>query len=252
MEITRAQWNKYINNLGKCSETAKELVKKYIETHDVDSEEGRDALIRYCYSLATKYGEAATELACRMYDFISEMEGAGVDPAEPAEVSDYDEVAKAVNGTLKSLLRAELVAGAISRIVKLAGQDTTLRNAIRDHAYYAWIPVGDTCPYCLQIAAEGWNLASRRILSGGHADHIHGNCNCAFSIKHNKDTDYDFYDPEEYAEVFEDAEGNTSGEKFNAVRRMMYQRDRDTILAQKRAVYAETVAAEEDLEGLDD
>lgn len=246
MEITRDKWNHYIDNLAKCSDKAKDEVKKYIEANDVNSEEGRSALIRYCYFIARKYGEAASELACRMYDFISEMEGAGVDSAEPAEVSDYQEVAKAVNGTLKGILVAELVSGAISRIVKLAGQDTTLKNAIRDRALYAWIPVGDTCPYCLAIAAEGWNSASESILSGGHAEHIHGNCNCAFSIKHKKSTDYRFYDPEEYEEIFENADGSTPDEKFNSVRRMRYQRDRDTILAQKREEYAERKAIEEE------
>lgn len=237
--MTREEWLRYIDGLGRCNETAKELAKKYIETHEVDSPEGRQALIRYCYSLVNKYGEAAAELACMMYDAVAEAEGYLLDPAEPADMPEYAEVAKAVNGTMKNLLRAEIAAAAISRLVKLCGQDTTLNNAIRDGALFAWIPVGDTCPYCLQIAAEGWQKASEDALEYGHAKHIHGNCNCAFQIKHDPKTKYDFYNPDFYQEIFDSAEGSTADERFNAVRRMIYDREKDTIRAQKRAAYAE-------------
>lgn len=89
-----------------------------------------------------------------MYDAITELEGSTVPPAEPAETATYSETAKAVNGTLKYVLVAEMVGTAVGRLVKMAGQDTTLKNAIRDRAYFAWIPSGDTCVYCLMIAAE--------------------------------------------------------------------------------------------------
>lgn len=237
MEITREEWLNYINGLEMISASVKELTLKYIETHDVKTDEGRQALIDFCYGLSSKYGEAAAEFACQMYDAISALEGAEVEPAEPAETATYSEVAKAVNGTLKALMYAEVVSGAVSRLVKLAGQDTTLQNAIRDKAYYAWIPLGDTCPFCLSIAAEGWKKATAKALSGGHAEHIHGNCNCAYSIKHEKDTDYRFYKPEAYAEIFEEAEGGTEEEKLNSVRRIAYQRNKDRINAQKRSNY---------------
>lgn len=240
MTISKEVWKNYIDGLEKVSQVAKDLAMKYIETHEVDSEEGRQALIDYCFGLATKYGEAAAAFACQMYDAVSELEGAGVEPAEPAETADIETTAKAVNGTMKNLLRVEITAAAIARLVKLAGQDTTLNNAIRDRAYIAWIPMGDTCPFCLGIAAEGWQRASAKALSGGHAKHIHGNCNCAYSIKHDKETDYAAYDPAEYQEIFEEADGSSEEEKLNSVRRMIYQKNKDRINAQKRDAYERT------------
>ena len=237
MEITKDEWTNYINGLEIISTKVKELTQKYIETHEVDSDEGRRALIDFCYGISTKYGEAAAEFACEMYDAISALEGAEVGFAEPAEPATYQDVAKAVNGTMKNLLRAEITAAAVSRLVKLAGQDTTLQNAIRDGAFYAWIPVGDTCPFCLSIAAEGWQRASQRALKGGHAEHIHGNCNCAYSIKHEESTKYNFYKPEAYEKIFDKAEGDTEEEKLNSVRRMAYQKNKDRINAQKRSNY---------------
>ena len=237
MRITKEEWTNYINGLELVSQKAKELTQRYIENHDVDTDEGRRALIDFCYGISIKYGEAAAEFACQMYDAISALEGAGVEPAEPASTATYQDVAKAVNGTIKNLLRAEIVAGAISRLVKLAGQDTTINNAIRDGALFAWIPVGDTCPYCLGIAAEGWKRATNKALKGGHAEHIHSNCNCAYSIKHESDTEYDFYRPEAYQALFEHADGDTPEEKLNSVRRMAYQVNKDRINAQKRSNY---------------
>ena len=240
MEINEDVWRNYIEGLDKVDKKVKTEVLKYLTSHDVDSPEGREAFIDFCYGLVTKYGEAATEFACQMYDAISELEEADVDFAEPAETATYSDVAKAVNGTMKNVLRAEIVAAAMGRLVKLAGQDTTLQNAIRDRAYFAWIPLGDTCPFCLGIAAEGWKIASERALSGGHAEHIHGNCNCSYSIKHKESTKYPFYDPGKYQLIFENAEGDTEEEKLNSVRRIAYNKNKEKINAQKRSAYERT------------
>jgi hypothetical protein len=155
MKVPKKVWQRYTDGLAKVSDQAKALIAKYIETHDIDAEGGRDELIQYAYGISTKYGEAAAAYACQMYDAITELEGSTVPPAEPAETATYSETAKAVNGTLKYALAAEMVGTAVGRLVKMAGQDTTLKNAIRDKAYFAWIPSGDTCVYCLMIAAEG-------------------------------------------------------------------------------------------------
>ena len=174
MQIPKKVWKRYSDGLAKVSDQAKALIIKYIETHDIEGEEGRDALIRYAYGISTKYGEAAAAYACQMYDIITELEKSPAPPAEPAETATYSEVAKAVNGTMKYALVGQMVGTAVGRLVKMAGQDTTLKNAIRDRAYFAWIPEGDTCVFCLMIAAEGWKRATAAALSGGHAEHIHG------------------------------------------------------------------------------
>ena len=202
--------------------------------------------IEYAYALATKYGEAAAEYACQMYDATSELEGLTLPPAEPAPTASYGEVAKAVNGTLKYVLVAEMVGTAVGRLVKMAGQDTTLKNAIRDRAYFAWIPEGDTCVFCLMIAAEGWKRASASALSGGHAEHIHGNCNCSYAIRHDSDTQYASYKPEEYQSIMDEAEGRTEADKLNYLRRQNYAENKDEINEQKRMTYRARVLAEED------
>ena len=118
-----------------------------------------------------------------------------------------------MNGTLKYALAAEMVGTAVGRLVKMAGQDTTLKNAIRDKAYFAWIPSGDTCVYCLMIAAEGWQRASASALDGGHAEHIHNNCNCEYSVRFDS-SGVDGYDPSEYKRTYDDASTEGAGEKY--------------------------------------
>lgn len=237
MTISKKVWKRYIDGLDKVSGKAKELMEEYLRTHPIETEEDRDALIEYAYGISAKYGEAAAEFACQMYDAETAYEGVTAEPAEPAEPAEYGEVAKAVNGTLKYAMYTEVVSAAVSRLVKRAGQDTTLQNAVRDKAYFAWIPSGDTCSFCLSIAAEGWKRATAAALAGGHAEHIHGNCNCAYATKHDKDTEYSSYDPEEYQELFADAEGDTEEERVNSVRRMIYQENKDRINEQKRSNY---------------
>jgi hypothetical protein len=236
MNISTEVWKKYIKGLSEVSDQAKNLVLRYLDSHHIDNFEDRQAFIDYCFGISTKYGEAAAEFACQMYDTEAEYEGVTLPYAEPAPTAEMSEVAKAVNATLGIML-AEVTASAISRLVKRAGQDTTLQNAIRDKAYYAWIPTGDTCPFCLSIAAEGWKKATQKALAGGHAEHIHGNCNCAYAIKHIEETDYAAYNPDEYKEIMSAAEGNTKEEKLNSIRRMAYKENKERINAQKRSVY---------------
>ena len=237
MVISKKIWKNYVDGLAKVSDKAKKLIEDYLNTHPIETEDDRDALIEYAYAVSTKYGEAAAEFACQMYDAETAYEGVDAEPAEPAEPASYGDVAKAVNGTLKYVLYTEVTAAAVSRLVKRTGQDTTLNNAIRDKAYFAWIPSGDTCSFCLSIAAEGWQRATAMALAGGHAEHIHGNCDCAYATKHDKNTEYSSYDPSEYQEMFADAEGDTEEEKVNSVRRMIYQENKDRINEQKRDAY---------------
>lgn len=244
MTISKRIWERYIKGLSQVSDKAKQLMLDYLRNHPIETEDDRAALIDYAYGVSTKYGEAAAEFACQMYDAETAYEGATAEPAEPAEPATYGDVAKAVNGTLKYVLYTEVVSSAVSRLVKRTGQDTTLKNAIRDKAYFAWIPSGDTCVFCLRIAAEGWKRATAAALAGGHADHIHGNCDCAYATKHEKETDYSSYEPETYREMFSDAEGDTEEEKLNSVRRMVYQENKDRINEQKRSAYERTQALE--------
>lgn len=237
MDISKRIWKNYIDGLSKVSDTAKQLILKYLDTHPIDTFEDREAFINYCYAVSTKYGEAAAEFACQMYDAEAAYEGVLLDPAEPSEPASLEEIAKVVNGTLKYALFAEVTASAIGRQVKLIGQDTTLKNAIRDKAFYAWIPMGDTCPFCLSIAAEGWQRATAKALASGHAEHIHGNCDCSYATKHSEETKYSAYDPSKYEKMYDNAEGSTEEEKLNSMRRKAYATNKERINEQKRSAY---------------
>lgn len=189
--------------------------------------------IRYAYALSDRYGEAAAAAACEMYDAIATASNVNIPIAEPAPTPDYKEVARAVNGTVKNSSESQ-IPKTVGRLVKRTGADTTLKNALRDGAQFAWIPAGDTCAFCLAIASRGWQYMSKNALKNGHAEHIHANCDCAYAIRFDSNTQYASYDPEKYREIYDNAEGKTSKEKINSIRKMMYQENKDRINAQKR------------------
>lgn len=228
MQITAKTWNEYITRLSRLNQKAGQLMRQYIDTHGTGD---ADALITYAAALVTKYGEGSAELACQMYDALAEAANAGVPAAEPAEPADYGEVARMVNAT-KSQNPANLPNG-VSRLVKRAGADTTLKNAVRDGAEWAWVPHGDTCPFCITLASNGWQKASSKVLKGGHAEHIHANCDCEFAIRFDHKTTVAGYDPGKYL-----AQYNAAGGDINKMRRVNYAANKERINAQKRAAYA--------------
>ena len=201
---------------------------EYVAAHG--TEDG-PALIAYANALVTKYGEGSAELACQMYDALAEASKANVPAAEPAATAEYGEVARMVNAT-KRQNPANLPNG-VRRLVKRAGADTTLHNAIRDGAEWAWVPHGDTCPFCMMLASNGWQKASAKLLKGGHASHIHANCDCEFAVRFDGSTSVAGYDPEKYLRQY-----RAAGSDVNAMRRIDYAAHRERINAQKRAAYA--------------
>ncbi len=184
------------------------------------------ALLDYAYALATHYGEAIGALACQMYEETAAAQNVTVAAAEAAATPDYGEVAKAVNGAKKQSVK--LISSAVGRLVKQVGADTTLKNAQRDGAQFAWIPHGDTCAFCLTLASRGWQYMSKNALKNGHAEHIHANCDCEYSVRFDGSSTVEGYDPDKYLEMYNNAEGSTPNEKINSMRR--------TIAAQKKAI----------------
>ena len=237
--IPEAAWDEYVAALAKIDRVATERMQKYIDSHEIDSEEAIQRMVAVADGISTYYGEAAAELAAEMYDLFNEGE-----PAEPAETSPYWYIDMAVRGAMKMAPYAILVAGAVGRTVKLAGQDTTLKNAIRDGAEVAWIPHGDTCPFCIMLAGEGWKKAYPSMLKDGHAKHVHSNCDCAYAIRRTESTQYAGYDPDKYRKMYESADGVTEKQKLNAMRRAYYEQNKERINEQKRAAYARSKALE--------
>jgi len=227
MEITEKTWVEYVTRLSHLNERAGTEMAAYIARNGTADTQ---ALIEYAYALVQKYGEGSAELACQMYDAVAEASGAGVPPAEPAVPASYSETAQMVNGTKQS---PPLLQGGVSRLVKQAGADTTLKNAIRDGAEWAWVPHGDTCPFCITLAGNGWQPASKKALKGDHAQHIHAHCDCEYAIRFDSNTNVAGYDPDKYLKQYYAAGGD-----INAMRRAQYARNQDAINAQKRAAYA--------------
>ena len=159
-----------------------------------------------------------------------EVQNAQVAAAVPAETPDYGTVAKMVKATITS--PSAMIQG-VSRLVKQAGADTTLQNARRDRAQFAWIPHGDTCAFCLMLASNGWRNQSQNAMKNGHVSHIHSNCDCTYAVRFDSRTTVAGYDPDRYLEQYRAANGD-----LNAMRRADYQANKDIINAQKRRAYA--------------
>lgn len=241
MQISTKDWLNYINKLSSLNNTAGSLMRDYVAKHGFSDTK---AIIDYAYALVTKYGEGSAALSAEMYDSVAEMSGKILPAAEVAETASYGEIAKAVNGTLKTSKNPESFANIANRYTKRAGADTTLRNAKRDGAEFAWIPMGETCAFCLTLASRGWQHMSKSAMKGGHAEHIHAHCDCAYSIRFDSKSGVKGYDPDKYLAMYNNAEGDTPQEKINSMRRMQYEDPavRNKIRAQKREAYAEKKA----------
>lgn len=248
MKISKKAWNSYRDKLSAINQKAATAMQKYIEANGLDD---LDKIIAYAYTLVSRYGEAASELACEMYDAIAIAQNANVKAAEPAEPADYGTTAAAVTATSKI---NDGVPSVVGRMVKQVSADTTLQNARRDGAYFAWVPSGDACVFCEMLASRGWVRASKKTIRGDHADHIHNNCKCAFAISFDENTEVEGYNPKFYNDkLYAETGGDLDGQDLlqstwngrradysdvNSVRRSRYADNKDEINAQKRAAYA--------------
>ena len=219
--MSAAEWYKYRNMLKKINMAAVEEFQKILNREA--NYQGflltlpRSRIIEVADALVMKYGTASAEAACQLHDAVAEVAGVRVPAAEPAELPTIHEIAKVVNGAAKKG-SDDIVSQAVGRMVKQVGQDTTLKNAARDGAEWAWVPAGETCAYCIALASEGWQTASKAAQMGAHADHIHPNCDCAYCIRFSKYGGVGGYDPGKYKRMYYNG-GNTAKERLNNLRR---------------------------------
>lgn len=238
MNIPVKVWIRYRDSLAKVSKKAYDEMTKFLDA--IGGYGGHEQeVIEFAYALATKYGEATAALACEMYDAVAKASGVSVPFAEPAATATYTETAIAVRGTVRN--QNNTIPATVSRLVKQAGADTTLQNAQRDRAQFAWIPSGGTCAFCITLASRGWQTQSKKALRNGHAEHIHANCDCQYAISFTDGSEYKFYDPKKYEDMYynadlefwntadgkppkgdEHAELNTPKNRINAMRRELY------------------------------
>lgn len=228
MEISLKDWIYFRDRLRRLSDKATEEMMKWVRTNGGYANIPRNDIVAYAYALATKYGEASASLAADMYDTVALLSKASVPEAIVAETAQIGDVGKAINGALKYSEDLEYVSSVVGRLVKQVSQDTTLQNALRDGAEFAWIPAGETCAFCLTLASRGWQSASKNAIKNGHAEHIHANCDCCYAIRFNESTNVAGYHPEEYLKMYQSADGRTPTERINAMRREAYAKDKET------------------------
>lgn len=242
MTVSNKAWQQYIKTLSAIDQTAARKFEVYVRGLDLGKYANRKKAIDYAVRLASVYGESAAAAACEMYDAIAAAAGAYYPAATPAMIDEYiyGDVAKTVNGMIKQQASPESMGQAIGRLVKRTGADTTLQNAIRDRAEFAWIPSGDSCAFCIMLASNGWQPATKAAMNGGHAEHIHANCDCEYAIRFTPDTEYAGYNPREYREMYDEADedGNSWEARVNVMRRQQYAEKKDEINQQKREAYA--------------
>jgi hypothetical protein len=234
MTVSRHDWQAFVRRLSAVNAAAAAAMQAWMEANPAA---GGAARIAAAYAIGTRYGEASAALACLMYDAIAAAEGLALPPALPAPTATYAETARAVRGTQINL--QSTVPATVGRLAKQAGQDTIAQNALRDRAECAWIPAGDTCPYCLMLAGLGWRELGKKDLQGGHAEHIHANCDCSYMVRHSSGTRVAGYEPERYKAQLDEADPDgTTRAKINALRREQYRANADKINEQKRIAYA--------------
>ena len=228
MKITEKAWVEYITKMSQISQKAADLMQSWVQKNGLENDK---ALLDYAYALSQHYGQAIGALACRMYEATAAAQGTMIPTAEVAELPEYGEVAKAVKGTQKK--SPNNIPGTIARLVKQVGADTTLKNAERDGAQFAWVPHGDTCAFCSTLASRGWQYMSKSALRNGHAEHIHAHCDCEYAVRFDGESTVDGYDPDKYLEEYYDSNGD-----INKMRRKRYAQNKDAINARKRELYA--------------
>lgn len=215
MTITAKAWNEYKSKMSQISRKAADLMQEWIDKNGI---EDRKALVSYGNALVMRYGNAAGTLACNMYEKTAVAQGKTVPAAEVAELPTFKEVAKVINGTLKQ--SKAKVPATVGRLTKQVGADTTLKNAQRDGAQFAWIPGGgETCAFCIALAARGWQYMSKNSMRGGHAEHIHAGCNCQYSIRFDNSSNIEGYDADEYYKLYKNAEGKNQRDKIKTLSR---------------------------------
>lgn len=229
MQITEKAWVQYITKMSQISQKAADLMQAYVRKHGFADDK---ALLDYAFALSQRYGQAIGSLSCKMYEATASAQGVVVPTAEIADLPEYGEVAKAVHGTMKQ--SQTNVPSTVARLVKQVGADTTLKNAMRDGAQFAWVPHGDTCAFCITLASRGWQYMSKKALRNGHAEHIHAHCDCEYAVRFDGKSTVAGYDPDKYLEEY-----NNAGGDINAMRRNRYKENKDAINARKRELYAE-------------
>ena len=246
MRISRSAWRKYQDAHRSLQDAAKQELEAYFDTLPWDTDERRalELLQARAIELAERYGTADALLSSAFYVETMAAQGMPVDDAELSQTALLyvgDDVVGAVAKAKTPETAKSLASAALSGHVKRAGIETMRSAAIRDRAMWAWACIGDTCAFCRAVGSRGWQQASRSILAGNHAEHIHDNCDCQFVVKAPGQTlEIEGYDPDALLKEYESMEGKTSKDIINAMRRNDYTPEfAEQRNARRRELYAQ-------------
>ena len=250
--VSKKAWDNYTKRLEAQRLEAYNDAYKWVMRHENASKRN---IRQMMVEVSTHHGMSTSALAATWFDQLALAEGADIVKAVP--INDPHQLrarrmAIARNAAMPKLLAgdregfAKAIASAVAADVKRQASNTVMLNAIRTNAEFAWIPGGDeTCAFCIAVASNGWQPASKATALGGHADHIHDNCLCEFAIRFDKSTQYSSFDADKYSEMYKDADGRNAQDKINSIRRDLYAENGDKIREQHRERYAALHAADE-------
>jgi hypothetical protein len=220
-ETKEIPFKQYQELMSEICEKAGETFSAAIERAGGIEKIERRKVVSLAYGCIQEFGEQCGSLSCMMYENTAVAQGKKVRTAEMADLPDYKTVAKKINGALKTSVKE--ATKVVKSSVKEIGADTTLKNAARDNAEFAWVPSGtETCGPCISIASRGWQRMSANALKNGHAEHIHAGCDCQYAVRFDGTSNVEGYDPNEYLQMYEAAEGDTPEEKIKSLRRLAY------------------------------
>ena len=224
-KISQKEWKRYIELMSQLSDTAANEFGGAIAGLGGYMNLDERQVVSVAYDIVARYSEGSSALTATLYDSIALAQGASVPAAEVFGIS-FEDVAKAVDAVLRDYTDMNYMNSVVGKMVKQAGADTLVKNAIRDGAEVAWVPSGDTCAFCLTLGSRGWQNVSKRSLKNGHAEHIHPKCDCQYCVRFDSETTVEGYDPEAYQKIYYSAEGNTPKERINSMRRQFYAEDK--------------------------
>lgn len=244
MRISRSAWRKYQDAHRTLQGAARQELESYFATLPWDADEGLalELLQAKAVELAERYGTADATLSAAYYAESMAAQGAKVQEprvGRPNALYVAQDVASAVRRATTPETARTLAGSTLAGHVKRAGIETMRAAAVRDRAMWAWACIGDSCAFCRVLGSRGWQQASRSIVAGSHAEHVHDNCDCQFVVKAPGQTlDIDGYDPDALRREYENTSGKTSKDSINEMRRSDYTQEfADRRNARRRELY---------------
>ena len=250
VRMSEEAWNEYIRRLRLLSDDTYNWVMKWLDGLDIaglsDAEWNR--FVNLLYINVVKNGEAAATLSAELFEYMTQNSLENLATVDMFVNDDIRELYRMVYG-VKKYGNPKLIAEGASRYVKLSSVDTVLGNALKYGCEVAWIPHGDTCAFCIALASNGWQPASKKLIKNGHAEHVHANCDCTFAVRYSRDVEVEGYDDgKKYRKIYYDAKGSDSSERIKNLRRELDAENKEEIKKQQHEAYEERKKRKEQTE----